>query len=62
MHYETSANVTYTSGEERDGLVNSPEGRDINSLATDSSLGTNTGRVLTGTSVNDSVNENLEET
>ena len=46
---------TYTGGEERDGLVDSPQWGDIDSLSSDSSLGTDSGRVLTGSSVNDSV-------
>ena len=50
---------TYAGGKEGDGLVDSSERRDINGLATDGSLRTDTGRVLTGTSVDNSVNENL---
>jgi hypothetical protein len=46
---------TYTGGEERDGLVDSPQWGDIDSLSSDSSLGTDSGRVLTGSGVDDSV-------
>ena len=46
---------TYTGGEERDGLVDSPQWGDIDSLSSDGSLGTDSGRVLTGYSVDDSV-------
>jgi hypothetical protein len=47
---------TYTNGDERDGLVDSPQRRDIDSLSSNSSLGTNSGRVLSGSSVDDSIN------
>ena len=50
---------TYTSGKERDGLVDSPEGRDIDGLTADGTLGANTGGVLTGPSVDNGVNEDL---
>ena len=50
---------TYTGGEESDGLVDPAERGDIDGLATDGTLGADTGGVLTGTSVDDGVNENL---
>lgn len=50
---------TYADGEERDGLVDSSEWRDIDSLATDGTLRTDTGGVLARTSVDNSINENL---
>jgi len=40
-------------------LVDAAEGRHINSLATDSAGGTNAGRVFAGTSVDDSIDEDL---
>ena len=46
---------TYTGGEEGDGLVDSPQWGDIDSLSSDSSLGTDSGGVLTGSGVDDSV-------
>ena len=49
----------YTDGEEGDGLVNATQRRHIDGLATNSSLGANTGRVFTGTSVDNSIDENL---
>lgn len=51
---------TYADGKERDGLVNSSEWRDIDSLATNGTLRTDTGGVLTRTSVDDSINKNLQ--
>lgn len=50
--------VTYTDGQERDSLVDSPQGRDVDGLSTDGTLGTDSGRVFSGTSVDDSVNCN----
>ena len=50
---------TGTGGEEGDGLVDSPQWGDIDSLSSNSSLGTDSGRVLTGSSVDDSVDEDL---
>ena len=49
----------YTDGEEGDGLVNATQRRHIDGLATNGSLGANTGRVFTGTSVDNSIDENL---
>ena len=50
---------TYADGEERDRLVYSAEGGDIDGLATDGTLRADTGGVFTGTSVDNGVNENL---
>ena len=52
---------THADGQERDGLVDASEGGNIDGLATDSSLRANTGRVFTGTSVDDSIDENLHK-
>lgn len=49
---------TYTDGQEGDSLVDSPQGRDVDSLSTDGTLGTDSGRVFSGTGVDDSVNCN----
>lgn len=51
--------VTHADGQEGDSLVNSSEGRDIDGLATDGTLGSDTGAVFPRAGVNDSVNENL---
>lgn len=51
---------TYTDSDESDSLVNATKRRNINGLTTDGTLGTDTGRVFTGTSVDDGVNENLD--
>lgn len=51
--------MTYADGKEGDSLVDPAERRHIDGLATDGTLRTDTGRVFTGTSVNNSVNENL---
>ena len=53
--------VTYTGGKEGDRLVDTAERGDIDGLATDGSLGTDTGGVLTGTGVDNGVNENLSK-
>jgi hypothetical protein len=52
-------NHAYTGGQQRDGLVDTTERRNINGLTTDSTGRTNTGGVFTGTSVDDGINENL---
>jgi hypothetical protein len=52
-------NQAYTGGQQRDGLVDTTERRNINSLTTDSTGGTNTGGVFTGTGVDDGINKNL---
>jgi hypothetical protein len=49
-----------TSGEERDSLVDSAEGRDINGLSSDGTGGTNSGRVFAGTAVDDGVDSDLD--
>lgn len=49
-----------TSGEERDSLVNSAEGRDINGLSSDGTGGTNSGRVFARTAVDDGVDSDLD--
>jgi hypothetical protein len=52
--------TTYTNGQQGDGLVNPPQGRDIDGLTPDGSLGSDTGGVFTGTSVDNGVDENLD--
>lgn len=49
----------YTDSEQGNRLVNSPKRRHIDRLATDGTLRTNTGRVLSRTGVNNGINENL---
>lgn len=49
-----------TGGEKRNGLVDAAEGRDIDSLATDGTGGTDTGRVFAGTAVDNGVNGDLD--
>lgn len=48
------------NGDEGDGLVDSSERGHIDSLSSDGTLGTNSGRVLSGTGVDDSVDKNLD--
>jgi hypothetical protein len=50
---------THADGEQRDGLVDTSEGGDVDCLPTDGTLGTNTGRVLSRAGVNNGVDENL---
>ncbi len=50
---------TYADGEEGNRLVDSAQGRNIDSLTTDGTLGANTGGVFTGTSVDDGIDEDL---
>ena len=52
--------LTGTDGKEGDTLVDTAERGDIDGLATDGTLRTDTGGILTGTSVDDGVDENLE--
>jgi len=52
--------LTGTDGEERDGLVDTAEGRHIDGLSADGTGGTNTGGVFTGTAVDDGVYGDLE--
>lgn len=47
-------------GEEGDSLVDTAEGRDVDSLATDGTLRTDTGRVFPGAGVDDGVNKDLD--
>lgn len=49
-----------TSGEEGDGLVDSAEGRNINGLSSDGTGGADSGRVFTGTAVDNGVNSDLD--
>lgn len=49
-----------TGGQEGDGLVDAAEGRDIDGLSADSTGGTDTGGVLTGTAVDNGVNGDLD--
>lgn len=46
--------------DEVNSLVDSSEWGDINSLSSDGTAGTNSSRVLSGTTLNDSLEENLE--
>jgi hypothetical protein len=48
-----------TDGEEGDGLVYSSKGGNIDGLSSDCSLGSDSGRVLSGTGVDDGVDEDL---
>jgi hypothetical protein len=50
----------YTSGQKSNGLVDSAQGRDIDGLSPNRSLGANTGGILARTSVDDSINKNLQ--
>ena len=50
---------THSSSKESDRLVDATEGGNINSLATDGTLRADTRRVFSGTSVDNSVDENL---
>lgn len=51
---------TYTDGDEGDGLVDTPEGGDIDGLTTDGSLGTDSSRVFPGSGVDDGVDKDLD--
>lgn len=51
---------TYTDGDEGDGLVDSSQWRDIDSLSSDGSLGADSGRVLSGTSVDNGIDQDLD--
>jgi hypothetical protein len=52
--------VTSTLSHEVDSDVDTAEGRDITSLATDDTTVTDAGRVLTGTTLGDGISEDLE--
>lgn len=56
----TERSLTSTNGEQGNGLVDTAQRGDIDGLATDGTLGTDTGGVLTGTAVDNGVAENLE--
>lgn len=60
VKFRMGNDITYTRGEESDRLVDPAQWRDIDSLATDGSLGANTGGVLTRTGVDNGVDENLD--
>ena len=49
-----------TSCEEGDGLVDSPEGRHVDGLATDGTSRTNSGRVFARAAVHDGIDGNLD--
>ena len=51
---------THADGEERDGLVDSSERRDVDGLSSDGTLRTDSGRVLSGSGVDDGVDEDLD--
>jgi hypothetical protein len=50
---------TNTNGKKRDGLINPAEGGHIDGLTTNGTLRSNTGRILSGSSVDDGVDQNL---
>lgn len=52
--------LTGTSGEQGNGLVDTAERRDIDSLSADGTGGTDSGGVLTGTAVDNGVNGDLD--
>ena len=52
--------LTSTGAEQPDSLVDSTQRRDVDSLPPDCSLSTDTGRVLTGTRVDDGIDQNLK--
>lgn len=51
---------TGTNCQESDGLVDSPQWGDIDGLTTDSSSGTNSGRIFARTAVEDSIDSDLD--
>lgn len=51
--------VAGTLGDERDGLVDSSQGRNVNGLSSDNTARTDSGGILSGTSVLDGVDEDL---
>ena len=51
---------TYTNGQQRNRLVDTPQRRHIHGLTTDGTRRADTGRVFAGTSVDDGVDENLD--
>jgi hypothetical protein len=58
--YAPERSLTGTNGEQGNGLVDTAQGRNIDSLATDGTLGTDTGGVFTGTAVDNGITQNLE--
>lgn len=56
----TERGLAGTGGDQGDGLVDTAEGRDIDGLTTDLTGGTDTSRVLTGTRVDDGVDDDLD--
>jgi hypothetical protein len=52
--------LSCTSAQQPDGLVDTAEGRHINSLSPNSTSTTNTSGVFTGARVDDGINQNLE--
>merc|ERR1719468_1309273 len=56
----TESSLSSTSAQEPDSLVNTSQRRNINSLTPDCTLTTNTGRVFTGSGVDDSVDNSLK--
>lgn len=56
----TEGSLASTSGDQGNTKVNTTKGRNINSLTTDSTSITNTGRIFTRPSVNNSINDNLD--
>lgn len=56
----TEAGLAGTSGDQSNSLVDTTEGRDIDSLTTDLAGRTDTGRVLTGAGVDDGINNDLD--
>ena len=51
---------SYPSSQQVNGLVDTTKRRHIDSLTTDSSLGTDTGRIFSWTSVLNSINQDLD--
>lgn len=56
----TEGSFTGTSGDQGDPAVDTTKGRHIDSLTTDSTSVTDTGRVFTGPSVDDGIDEDLD--
>ena len=60
MSVKLAHGATHADGEERDGLVDSSERRDVDGLSSDGTLRTDSGRVLSGSGVDDGVDEDLD--
>lgn len=56
----SESGLSGTDGEQRDGLVDSSQRRDIDGLSSNGTGGTDSGGVLSGTAVDDGVNNNLQ--